>query len=192
MDAETFERITAAKAKEKGSERIKLLNEDEVVAPASATGDGVREDKSKGKGKKGKMEGIVDDGQSVSAVPARIGKPITPKHEFEVLNSLEMDGRKRFIMVISLPDEVSAGTCRDQVFVKNANITLPLQPILAEQDMSGITLSLAHDHLDFSSHIYTLSTSLPRDVDVDSVLKSADGVEWSVEDKALRIQGVLE
>ncbi|KAJ9104622.1 hypothetical protein QFC21_002120 [Naganishia friedmannii] len=166
MDAETFERITAAKAKEKGSERIQLL-EDEVVPPVS-TGD-IHEEESEGKGKKGKTEGTGDSGKAMSSIPDHAGKPVAPKHEFEVLNSTGTDARKRFIMTISLPDE----------------------PISTEQDMSGISLSLTPNHLEFSSLVYTLSTPLPRDIVVDSVLKSADGVEWSVEDKALRIQGVL-
>lgn len=58
--------------------------------------------------------------------------------------------------------------------------------------MAGIDLSLTPDHLDFSSKLYSLSTPLPVDIDVDSVLKGAGAVEWSVEDKALRIQGLLK
>lgn len=64
--------------------------------------------------------------------------------------------------------------------------------ISIEHDMNGIDLSLTPDHLDFTSKAYTLSTPLPRDIDVDSVLKGGDAVEWSVEDKALRIQGLLK
>jgi hypothetical protein len=58
--------------------------------------------------------------------------------------------------------------------------------------MAGIDLQLTPDHLEFTSKLYSLSTPLPRDIDVDSVLKGQDAVEWSVEDKALRIQGLLK
>jgi hypothetical protein len=58
--------------------------------------------------------------------------------------------------------------------------------------MAGIDLQLTHDHLEFTSKLYSLSTPLPRDIDVGSVLKGQDAVEWSVEDKALRIQGLLK
>ncbi|KAJ9113185.1 hypothetical protein QFC22_006024 [Naganishia vaughanmartiniae] len=170
MDAETFERITAAKAKEKGSERIQLLDEDEVaLLTTSSTGD-AREEKPKGKGKKGMTEGTVEGGRVATAAPERSGKPVTPKHEFEVLAPMGTGTRKRFIMTISLPEE----------------------PISVEQDLTGIALSLMSDFLDFTSQVYTLLTPLPRDIDVESVLQSADGVEWSVEAKALRIQGLLK
>ena len=58
--------------------------------------------------------------------------------------------------------------------------------------MTAIDLQVTPDHLDFKSRFYSLSTPLPRDIDVDSVLKGGDAVEWSVEDKALRIRGLLE
>ncbi|KAJ9098952.1 hypothetical protein QFC19_006176 [Naganishia cerealis] len=181
MDAETFERITAAKAKEKGIERIQLLEDEDVTgtttaapAPMSDAGS-VGKSKVKGESKgKGRTEGPVDAGkpvdESAAATPKRSGKPVTPKHEFEVISSTGKDARNRFIMTISLPDE-------------------PISPV---QDMSDIKLSLTPDHLEFSSRLYLLSSPLPRDIDVDSVLGHADGVEWSVEDKALRIQGWLK
>lgn len=58
--------------------------------------------------------------------------------------------------------------------------------------MANIDLQLTPEHLEFSSRLYSLSTTLPRDIDVDSVLKGHDAVEWSVEDMALRIQGLLK
>lgn len=115
MDAETFERITAAKAKEKGSERIQLLDEDAVVPPPTSISGDTREEKSNRKGKNRKTDGLVDDGKLVSMMLDRVDKPLTPKHEFEVLSSTETDVRKRFIMTISLPDEAS--TVRDHDFL---------------------------------------------------------------------------
>lgn len=58
--------------------------------------------------------------------------------------------------------------------------------------MTDIDLHLSPEHLEFKSRLYSLSTPLPRDIDVDSVLRGGDAVEWSVEDKALRIQGLLK
>lgn len=66
------------------------------------------------------------------------------------------------------------------------------QAISLEHDMNAVDLSFTPDHLDFTSKLYSLSTPLPRDIDVDSVLKGGAAVEWSVEDKALRIQGLLK
>lgn len=70
-------------------------------------------------------------------------------------------------------------------------IAIP-QAISFEHDLNGVDLSLTPDYLDFTSKLYSLSTPLPRDIDVDSVLKGEAAVEWSIEDKALRIQGLLK
>lgn len=58
--------------------------------------------------------------------------------------------------------------------------------------MTDIDLQLSPEHLELKSRLYSLSTPLPKDIDVDSVLRGGDAVEWSVEDKALRIQGLLK
>ena len=107
MDEETFERITAAKAKEKGLERIQLLDEDSSIPDAAPKDEG-----------KGKKDSTVQRKPSVKkskkAEPtATEGKSVgrrTPKHEFRIIKSEDDNKRSSFVMTILLPDEV--GICR--------------------------------------------------------------------------------
>lgn len=104
MDEETFERITATKAKEKGLERIQLLDEDTSTPNAASKDDGksksvdtaVQRKSSVKKSKKAKPAS-----SSESATPIR-----TPKHEFRIIKSEVGGKRNSFVMTISLPEEV--------------------------------------------------------------------------------------
>lgn len=104
MDEETFERITAAKAKEKGLERIQLLDDDSSVPDVAAKDEG-----------KGKKESTVQRKPSVkklkkaepTATEEKSPSRRTPKHEFRIIKSEDDGKRSSFVMTISLPDEVS-------------------------------------------------------------------------------------
>ena len=109
MDEETFERITAAKAKEKGLERIKLLDDDE--APTKATAKEVA----------GPTARTTIPPKSISQKLATT-EPVamkqeamvrSPKHEFEIIPAQDKSSRDAFVMIIALPEEVSviALTC---------------------------------------------------------------------------------
>lgn len=106
MDEETFERITAAKAKEKGSERIQLLDE-APKAPETVGGDDgeVKQDSTvqrKSSIKRSKKAAPAPSEETITAIR-------TPKHEFHIVKS-ENDGkRSSFVMTISLPEEVRNG-----------------------------------------------------------------------------------
>lgn len=103
MDEETFERITATKAKEKGSERIQLLDESSVPDTAGNEEGKARQDNTvqrKTSVKKSKKPAAAVSGEKTTAIRA-------PKHEFRIVKS-EKDGkRSSFVMTISLPEEVS-------------------------------------------------------------------------------------
>jgi hypothetical protein len=185
MDEETFERITAIKAKEKGSERIQLLEGSSSVPDTTGNDEGkAKKDDTvqrKASVKKAKKTAAAVSEEKTTATRM-------PKHEFRIVKS-EKDGkRSSFVMTISLPEEVSV---RQDVAVFRDWLMIS-QVMSLEDNMDDIDLSLTPDHLDFTSKLYSLSTALPRDIDVDSVLKGGAAVEWSVEDKALRIQGLLK
>lgn len=104
MDEETFERIMAAKAKEKGLERIQLLDDDAFPAKTTGTDEA---------GLKAETAGTTIATPKKSAIaapeaPAKQDTAIrTPKHEFEIIQRTDKTSRSGFIMTIALPDEVS-------------------------------------------------------------------------------------
>lgn len=107
MDEETFERITAAKAKEKGLERIQLLEDDEVPAKTTEkdvagamAGTTIPPKTTPEKSANTKPEAPKQD------VPVR-----TPKHEFQIIPAPDKIPRNAFVMTIALPEEVSIITC---------------------------------------------------------------------------------
>lgn len=104
MDEETFERITAAKAKEKGLERIQLLDEDSSIPDAAAKDEGkVQKDSTV------QRKPSVKKSKKAEPAPAEEKSTTrrTPKHEFRIIKSEDDGKRSSFVMTISLPDEVS-------------------------------------------------------------------------------------
>lgn len=107
MDEETFERITAAKAKERGLERIQLLEDDEV--PTKTTEKDVA----------GAMAGTTIPPRTTpkklaNTTPEAPKQDIpirTPKHEFQIIPAPDKISRNAFVMTIALPEEVSIITC---------------------------------------------------------------------------------
>jgi hypothetical protein len=104
MDEETFERIMAAKAKEKGLERIQLLDDDAL--PARTTGKD--EAGSKAEIAKTTKSSPKKTAAAESGAPVKQDSTIrTPKHEFQIIQATDKTSRSSFTMTIALPDEVS-------------------------------------------------------------------------------------
>jgi hypothetical protein len=103
MDEETFERIMAAKAKEKGLERIQLLDDDAL--PATTTGKD--EAGSKAESAKTTKSTPKKTAATESEVPVKQDTIRTPKHEFQIIQAADKTSRSSFTMTIALPDEVS-------------------------------------------------------------------------------------
>jgi hypothetical protein len=104
MDEETFERIMAAKAKEKGLERIQLLDDDALPATTSGKDEaGSKAEAAKTTKSTPKKTAAVESG-----APVKQDSTIrTPKHEFQIIQATDKTSRSSFTMTIALPDEVS-------------------------------------------------------------------------------------